>query len=84
MLPSKFSVILKLSNIHARNLSFAPFFWLNRKKEIEPIGYQVEVAKANDINPTLRFLENNYFVEEPLAKSLNFTRTSFEGNFYLS
>lgn len=53
--------------------------WTTRK-ESKPVGYQIEIAKAADIKPTLDFIENNFFATEPLSKSLNLTKRSFEGS----
>lgn len=81
MLSSKFLVIPNLRCVAVRSFSFANLFspWTKREV-IPPVGYKIEIAKAADIKPTLAFIENNYFAEEPLSKSLNLTRRSLEGS----
>lgn len=84
MLSSKFLVIknLKYVSVSARSFSFANLFspWTSKKKEeINPVGYRIEIAKADDIRPTLNFVEKNFFTTEPLSRGLNLTRRNLEG-----
>lgn len=78
MLSSKFLVIPKFQFIVVRNISFKSLF-SKEQPEIKPVEYQIEFAKAADAKPTLEFIEKNFFVEEPLSKSLYLTKRSLEG-----
>lgn len=86
MLSAKFLVIPNLRSVAVRTFSFANIsniFSPWKKKEvdvIEPVGYQIQIAKAADIRPTLDFLQKHFFTTEPFAKSLNLTSRSLEGS----
>lgn len=49
------------------------------KKHIDLSKCRFEMAKAADINPTLNFIEKNFFKDDPLCKSLSFCRRKLEG-----
>lgn len=80
MLSPKFLVqSLNISKLNNSTRLFSLFPLKKVANEIKPINYHISTAKKNDINATLNFIEDNYFREEPLSKSLNITQKSLKG-----
>lgn len=76
MLASKFFVNFSSKNNLIKFLSLLKNATGLQEKQHD---YNIEFVKAHDVQPTLNFLEENFFREEPLSKSLNITKRSFQG-----
>lgn len=49
------------------------------KRQIDMNKCRFEIAKRADINPTMYFIENNFFRNDPLCKSLHLGKKKLEG-----
>lgn len=68
MIPSKFSV----KNLH----KFSSLISQLRNSTNHSQSYKIQFASVRDVRPTVKFIQENFFDDEPLSKSLKITKKS--------